>query len=144
MLLYFGESASDPSSSEAGTKPEDFFGLVAAFSSSLQKASMEMHVTQPPTPPTIVSPAVERNQDKPMAQLLEEEETSGPDFLHPGPDGRSTLRGAPGRVSVKTIGRLSVGRGDLDQAIRSLRDGQRRADRSARPLSKMFLDGGRQ
>lgn len=36
----------------------------------------------------------------------------------------------------------SVGRGDLDQAIRSMRDGRRRARPVAtRPLSKMFLDG---
>lgn len=35
----------------------------------------------------------------------------------------------------------SVGRGDLDSAIRSMRQGKRRA-RPARPLSKMFLDGG--
>jgi diaphanous 1 len=36
---------------------------------------------------------------------------------------------------------LSVGRGDLDQAIRSLRTGRRRP-RQERPLSKIFLDGG--
>lgn len=34
----------------------------------------------------------------------------------------------------------SVGRGDLDQAIRSMRDGKRRA-RPSRPLSKIFMDG---
>jgi diaphanous 1 len=43
--------------------------------------------------------------------------------------------------SVGTSGRLTVGRGDLDQAIRSLRGGQRRA--RPRPLSKIFMDGGR-
>ena len=39
-------------------------------------------------------------------------------------------------------GRHTLSRGDLDQAIRSMRDGKRRArpDRE-RPLSKMFLDG---
>lgn len=42
----------------------------------------------------------------------------------------------------RAAGRLTVGRGDLDQAIRSMRDGKRRA-RPARPLSKIFLDGGR-
>lgn len=35
----------------------------------------------------------------------------------------------------------SVGRGDLDQAIRSMRDGRRRARPDRRPLSKMFVDG---
>lgn len=33
----------------------------------------------------------------------------------------------------------SVGRGDLDQAIRSMREGKRR--NRPRPLSKIFLDG---
>lgn len=36
---------------------------------------------------------------------------------------------------------FSAGRGDLDQAIRSLRTG-RRQPRQERPLSKIFLDGG--
>jgi diaphanous 1 len=35
----------------------------------------------------------------------------------------------------------SIGRGDLDLAIRSMRVGKRR-ERPARPLSKMFYDGG--
>jgi diaphanous 1 len=39
-------------------------------------------------------------------------------------------------------GKRSFGRGDLDQAIRSMRDGKRRP--RPRPLSKIFLDGGRQ
>jgi hypothetical protein len=39
-------------------------------------------------------------------------------------------------------GRQIVNRGDLDQAIRSMRDGKRRA-RPSRPLSKIFLDGGK-
>jgi len=38
--------------------------------------------------------------------------------------------------------RQTVNRGDLDQIIRSIRDGKRRA-RPNRPLSKIFLDGGR-
>jgi diaphanous 1 len=36
VLSYFGESVHDPSSSEAGLKPEDFFALIVTFSSSLQ------------------------------------------------------------------------------------------------------------
>jgi diaphanous 1 len=36
-------------------------------------------------------------------------------------------------------GKRSVGRGDLDQAIRSMREGKRRS--RPRPLSKIFLDG---
>ena len=37
-------------------------------------------------------------------------------------------------------GKLSVGRGDLDQAIRSMRDGTRRP-RPNRPVNKIFVDG---
>ena len=37
---------------------------------------------------------------------------------------------------------LSIGRGDLDQAIRSMRDGRRRT-RPQRPVSKIFVDGAR-
>jgi hypothetical protein len=37
-------------------------------------------------------------------------------------------------------GRKSVGRGDLDQAIRSMRDGKRR-HRPHRPLGNIFADG---
>lgn len=39
-------------------------------------------------------------------------------------------------------GTTTVGKGDVDQAIRSIRDGQRRTRQpSTRPLSKIFLDG---
>lgn len=38
-------------------------------------------------------------------------------------------------------GGRSVGKGDLDQAIRSMRDGKRRARPERRPVSKIFLDG---
>lgn len=43
----------------------------------------------------------------------------------------------------RATGRQSIGRGDLDQAIRSIRDGGQRRSRPTRPLSKIFLDGGR-
>lgn len=46
-------------------------------------------------------------------------------------------------LSPDSYGR-SVGRGDLDQAIRSMRDGKRRArPQNTRPLSKIFVDGAR-
>ena len=37
----------------------------------------------------------------------------------------------------------TIGHGALDLTIRSMRDGKRRARPERRPLSKMFLDGGR-
>lgn len=52
-----------------------------------------------------------------------------------GPQGGQASAGAQG-----SHGRLSVGRGDLDEAIRSMRDGKRRV-RTQRPLSKIFFDG---
>jgi diaphanous 1 len=48
----------------------------------------------------------------------------------------ATPKGSQGYAA----GNLSVGRGDLDHAIRSMREGKRR-NRPARPLSKIFLDG---
>jgi diaphanous 1 len=38
---------------------------------------------------------------------------------------------------------MMIEHGALDQTIRSMRDGKRRARPGRRPLSKMFLDGGR-
>jgi hypothetical protein len=52
------------------------------------------------------------------------------DLLSPG----------PGPASQSSMGQF-LGRGDLDQAIRSMREGKRRARQTFRPLSKIFLDG---
>lgn len=49
---------------------------------------------------------------------------------------------SPPASQGRAAGLQSLGRGDLDQAIRSMRDGKRRA-RPQRPLSKIFFDGGR-
>lgn len=50
------------------------------------------------------------------------------------------LRPPPPISQGRAAGKLSVGRGDLDQAIRSMRDGTRRT-RPNRPLNKIFVDG---
>lgn len=42
LLTFFGEN---PDSPEA-PKPEDFFGMILSFSSSLQKAALEVHDTE--------------------------------------------------------------------------------------------------
>ncbi|TFY71361.1 hypothetical protein EVG20_g1662 [Dentipellis fragilis] len=123
LLAYYGET---PESPEA-PKPEDFFALILSFSSSLQKAALEVHDKQPapPTPPIIVEePAAEEDSAEPTVK-------GDPHGLPP------SARSSQGRA-----GGLSVGRGDLDQAIRSMRTGKRRA-RPNRPLSKIFFDGGR-
>ncbi|KAF9506490.1 hypothetical protein BS47DRAFT_1399443 [Hydnum rufescens UP504] len=146
VLVYFGESTRDLSSSEPGSKPEDFFALIVTFSSSLQKAALEMHDAQSPAPlvlPVATTAVVgSKDKDKSMKELLEERGPLSdlPDLRTPS-GGGSTLRGT--NRTVKTHDHLSVGRGDLDQAIRSLRDGQRRKERTSAPLNKMFLDGAR-
>ncbi|KAF8827104.1 hypothetical protein HHX47_DHR5001082 [Lentinula edodes] len=119
LLAYYGEN---PDSPEA-PKSEDFFGLILSFSSSLQKCSLEVHECQR---------KLETSLPKPEIVVVSGEETTiklqAPvPLLTPG--------------SQSSMGK-SVGRGDLDQAIRSMRDGKRRArPTAARPLSKIFLDG---
>lgn len=127
LLKYYGE---DPNSPEA-PKPEDFFGLVASFSSSLQKCALEVHdaeakvmkiVSKPSTPkikPAVSAGTVVASQDPPSTQTS-----------------HSTLKPPSQGYAA---GKRSVGRGDLDQAIRSMREGKRR--NRPRPLSKIFLDG---
>jgi diaphanous 1 len=39
-------------------------------------------------------------------------------------------------------GKRSIGRGDVEQAIRSVRAGMRTTKKHDRPLSKIFMDGG--
>jgi len=106
-----------------------------------------MHDAQSPAPlvlPVATTAVVgSKDEDKSMKELLEERGPLSdlPDLRTPS-GGDSTLRGAPNRT-IRTHNHLSVGRGDLDQAIRSLRDGQRRTERTSAPLNKMFLDGAR-
>ncbi|CDO73783.1 hypothetical protein BN946_scf185015.g111 [Trametes cinnabarina] len=125
LLLFYGEN---PDSPEA-PKPEDFFGLILSFSSSLQKAALEVHDAMPKTEP-------------PPPKINVEDSSSAGESTIKGTDKAThgdTLRPSYGRAAGR-----SVGRGELDQAIRSMRTGRRR-DRAApsRPLSKIFVDGAR-
>lgn len=130
LLAYYGEQTD---TAEA-RKPEDFFGLISSFSTSLQKCGLEVHEAQ-----------VKMEATRPKVTIQEPEESTS----------EATVRGDANRNAIgeqKDGGMLSppssqgyaagksVGRGDLDQAIRSMREGKRRA-RPARPLSKIFLDG---
>ncbi|KAJ8455460.1 hypothetical protein ONZ51_g12454 [Trametes cubensis] len=126
LLAFYGEN---PDSPEA-PKPEDFFGLILSFSSSLQKAALEVHDSMPKPEP-------------PSPKINVQESTS--------PSGESTIKGIDAAVQNDTLrpsysratGR-SVGRGELDQAIRSMRSGKRRERLPpSRPLSKIFVDGAR-
>ncbi|KAJ4496810.1 formin homology 2 domain-containing protein [Lentinula lateritia] len=137
LLAYYGEN---PDSPEA-PKSEDFFGLILSFSSSLQKCSLEVHEYQR---------KLETSLPKPEIVVVPGEETVCPVFLHSSVvylNTESQTIKLPAPVPLLTPGSQSsmgksIGRGDLDQAIRSMRDGKRRArPTAARPLSKIFLDG---
>ncbi|KAG6832180.1 hypothetical protein H0H92_004911 [Tricholoma furcatifolium] len=138
ILAYFGE---DPSAQDA-PKPEDFFGMIVSFSTSLQKSALEVHDAQekrgtslPPSQliPTVPEVVASQPEEKEAALPLEKT-IKAPPTIRAGPPPAASQGYAAGlRVP-------SVGRGDLDQAIRSMREGKRRA-RPSRPLSKIFLDG---
>ncbi|KAL7410280.1 hypothetical protein BDY24DRAFT_186432 [Mrakia frigida] len=129
LLAYFGEPSEGPES----TRPEDFFAMVLSFSIALQKAAAE--VTKHLAPSVIVS--------------------SKPSYgLRPSNLSYTTASGTPSNsllsppLNSSTSSTKSVGKGDLDEAIRSLHGGQRRErerdavrEQPTRPLSKIFLDG---
>ncbi|KAJ3474280.1 hypothetical protein NLI96_g12545 [Meripilus lineatus] len=129
LFVYFGEPPDPPEA----PKPEDFFGMVLLFSSSLQKAALEVHDAEAKLIPTTPKVVVEETPDaessgstlKATSDSLGQKHT-----LKPPPDSQ-------GRAGGRTLGR-----GGFDEAIRSMRDGKRRA-RPGRPLSKIFVDGAR-
>jgi len=131
LLAYYGED-------DSKTTSEDFFGLVMSFSSSLQKAALDIH-EEPPTPtiPSLVLPVQEEKEESKVP-----EDSSRGDTIKANQDNLTATRQMHMMPppSWRGNGHHSVGRGDFDEAIRSLRDGQRRA-RPNRPLSKIFLDG---
>lgn len=156
VMAYYGESVEG---SDAA-KPEDVFGMIMTFSSALQKAAVEMHDAEAkaaaaaatPASPTILVPVpVLSPVLVPPTPTTELEEQQHDNALKGQGRGRSPARPEingvassqslqPSGTQDRISGRSTVGRGDLDQAIRSIRDGQRRA-RPSRPLSRMFLDG---
>jgi len=137
LMSYYGE----PMEGSDAAKPEDFFGVIMAFSSALRKAAVEMHDIEAKLAAVTLA----------SSTIVVPPTPTEPEKQHIALKGRSPARleinGAPSSQSLKpsvsqerTYGRSTVGRGDLDQAIRSIRDGQRPA-RPSRPLSRMFLDG---
>jgi hypothetical protein len=111
LLAYYGENPDSPDA----PKPEDFFGLVASFSSSLQ-ACLYSHFY-----------GKFDNYDVQKCALE----------VHDA----ETKRKVP-IPKAPAAGNRSVGRGEVDLTIRSMRDGKRRArPQASRPLSRIFLDG---
>ncbi|PPQ84655.1 hypothetical protein CVT24_006861 [Panaeolus cyanescens] len=149
LLLYYGEKQDGPEA----PKPEDFFGLIASFSSSLQKCALEVHDAEaklgstPSTPASrpVISPAIQ-SSSLPVPSVLVQQapEQEGP--VEPtikGSQDATTPTGARTPTQGSTgyaAGNRSLGRGDLDEAIRSMRTAKRR-QRVPRPASKIFLDG---
>ncbi|KAG6861568.1 hypothetical protein C0995_014864 [Termitomyces sp. Mi166 len=143
LLSYFGE---DPNAQEA-SKPEDFFGLIVSFSTSLQslepkpdtiyasqKSALEVHDAQEKRGPPPAKPVIpEVVAPEPEVQKTNTIQASSIP-AHLGPPLAASTGYAAGLYAS------SIGRGDLDQAIRSMREGKRRV-RPTRPLSKIFLDG---
>ncbi|TFK28908.1 FH2-domain-containing protein [Coprinopsis marcescibilis] len=122
LLEYYGE---DPNAPEA-PKPEDFFGIIASFSSSLQKCALEVHDAEMKLAKDIPVVVVDKAEEEKRGTVKQPYNAG----VHP-----------PSSYSqASSRDKLSVGRGDLDQAIRSMREGKRIA-RPTRPLSKIFIDG---
>ena len=157
LLAYYGENPDSPNA----PKPEDFFGLIASFSSSLQvmklvsmssrllsycvlpqKCALEVHDAEAklqkslPIPKLAVEEAPEKKSDA-VSMLFRAVFWCIYASLQTI---KAQENGGKGNV-LQALGSGSVGRGDLDHAIRSMREGKRRP-RQARPLSKIFLDGG--
>ncbi|TFY52581.1 hypothetical protein EVJ58_g9930, partial [Rhodofomes roseus] len=128
LLAFYGEK---PDGQDA-PKPEEFFGLILSFSSSLQKAALDVH------------DAEEKNKEiAPKATPLG----------HPRTDSEATIKQdatpssspallAPPSSQGRAGGR-SIGRGDFDQAILTVRTGRLRPRTQKQPISKIFVDGAR-
>lgn len=158
LLVYYGENPDSPDA----PKPEDFFNLIASFSSSLQvcnsvselfslvvnlfsqKCAVEVHdaevrlkLSRTPSTTRLDKSLAPSQQVAIELGSIEQDHTRGRTIKgqHDGDGNGSKPSGE------SSSGNGSVGRGDLDQAIRTMREGKRR-NRPPRPLSKIFLDGG--
>ncbi|KAH0840265.1 hypothetical protein J3R83DRAFT_1272 [Lanmaoa asiatica] len=117
LFSYYGESFDSPNS----PKSDDFFGMICSFSSSLQKAAIDVA----PRTPTSPSPSDDKRE------TIKSTEPTPNDLLAPPP---------------RHERQRSFGRGGLDEALRTLKDGQTRRQRSTPssvrvPVSKVFVDG---
>lgn len=106
-----------------------------------QKAALEVHdvTTLPSRTPMLQTPVEEKSESVCCFGIA----------VQPLAHTSQTVKSTPGPVidtlkvptSYDRASGRSVGKGDLDQAIRSMRDGKRRERPERRPLSKIFLDG---
>ncbi|KAF8351690.1 hypothetical protein F5887DRAFT_938683 [Amanita rubescens] len=128
LLSYFGESSE---TSEA-SKYEDFFAMIVAFSSSLQKCALEVHDAEQRQ----LKAAAKANR----AKIGLAGATQTPK-LGAGPN----LPSADLTSSAAAPGKRSIGRGDVDLVIRSIKATTRKTRKrpaADQPLSKIYMDGG--
>lgn len=161
LLTFFGEKAD---SSEA-PKATDFFGQILSFSSSLQvrifvfairapqlrsvqKAALEVHDAEQRAAAKVPVVNIETTPEPAPEEQVRYDLQIFPslsDLLQTATvkkfEKSAQSLGPPPSSQGRAAG-LSVGRGDLDQAIRSMRTGKRRA-RPQRPVNKIFVDGSR-
>ncbi|CAK5262775.1 unnamed protein product [Mycena citricolor] len=107
LLAYYGETPET-------TSPEDFFGLIVSFSTLLQKCALEMVDKADFKTPAVVTTAPEEPASEAGSSTIKAAPAAAGNSLVPPPSHTPNSQGR------------SVGRGDLDQAIRSMRDGKRR------------------
>jgi len=96
-----------------------------------QKAALEVHDTEEKAKASNVLIVIPLETEEPKPEVTLEVSRDAQMLAPPSSQGRAT-------GTMKTIEH-----GALDLTIRSMRDGKRRARPERRPLSKMFLDGGR-
>jgi len=104
--------------------------LILSFSSSLRKAALEVHDVEEKA----------RANKLPTITTIEAAESTTAPTLKVANDAQML---APPSSQGRAAGTITIEHGALDQTIRSMRDGKRRARPGRRPLSKMFIDGGR-
>ena len=145
LLMYYGESPDSPE----GPKPDDFFTLIVSFSTSLQvcihfdrlflsysytsqKSALEVLDYQAKTQSLCTAPKIERRNEISVGDPRNADDTT------------ST---ASSISQIDSQSKRTPPRGELDQAIRSIRQGalgkrreQAKRDQSIR-LSKFNVDG---
>ncbi|KIY49480.1 hypothetical protein FISHEDRAFT_65448 [Fistulina hepatica ATCC 64428] len=137
MATYFGETLDSPD----GPKAEELFSIFTTFSSSLQKCALEVHDAQEKaaasTAGTSVGDAVssEANARHPKEAVSVLVGDLGDPYLS------SKMLSPPGSQGYTS--RRTVGRGDVDQAIRSMRDGKRRHRKERTHVAQMFYTGNK-
>ncbi|KAG1877511.1 hypothetical protein F4604DRAFT_624086 [Suillus subluteus] len=119
LFSYYGEDLDSPE----GPKPDDFFGMICSFSSSLQ-VCIDTQKKAPHLAQGKMSSSPQSNSEETVKVQHDSH-----DLLIPSAGIRERS--------------ASIGRGNFDEAIRSLREGRKRcrAPRSIARANKIFLDG---